>query len=73
VGKGKIDLNQIPTGSEGIGGSVRDEEEAIGRLSDGGIEGSVVEGRKRGQKRVKSFGRNRCGGGERRIGVVSSG
>ena len=63
VGKGKIDLNQIPTGSEGIGGSVRDEEEAIGRLSDGGIERSVVEGRKRGQKRVKSFGRNRCGGG----------
>jgi len=60
VGKGKIDLNQIPTGSEGIGGSVRDEEESIGGLGDGGIERIGVEGRKRGQKRVKIFGRNRC-------------
>jgi len=63
VGKGKINLNQIPMRSEGISGRVRDEEESIGGLGDGGIERIVVEGRKGGQKRVKSFGRNRCGGG----------
>jgi len=44
----KIDLNQVPMGLKGVGGSVRHKEESIGRLGDGGVQRIVVEGWKRG-------------------------